>query len=158
MRKQPKQGPAVTERELAKKAKQNRSLIGRKRRAGKTDADILEESQRAGSAGKSETYAAAQARKEVALANRHELRVAREQGKVVAIEDAQKVMSAMIMAARAKFLAIGLAVAPELALSTDADECRAIVDAAVKEGLVEMSMRDYAEVFEDRMNEETDNV
>ena len=69
----------------------------------------------------------------------HEL--ALKVGAAVSIADFETAWSAMIGAARAKFLGLGSALGPDVALIKDPAECTTVIDSAVKEALRELSER-----------------
>jgi phage terminase Nu1 subunit (DNA packaging protein) len=73
---------------------------------------------------------------EAAMAE-HELAVA--QGKAAAIADAERTWGRMIAAARAKFLSMGSKLGPQVALETDSEICKALIEAANAEALAELS-------------------
>jgi terminase small subunit / prophage DNA-packing protein len=83
--------------------------------------------------------AEAKRRKLAAEAALAELDLALKQGAAVSLKDFETAWSAMIGAARAKLLGMGMALGPEVALMSDPAECGAIIDAAVKESLRELS-------------------
>jgi phage terminase Nu1 subunit (DNA packaging protein) len=76
---------------------------------------------------------------EAAIAE-HEL--AERQGKAVSVDDWQAATSKIIGAARAKLLAIGSAVGPDVALEIDPVQCEAIIQGAINEALQELSESD----------------
>jgi excisionase family DNA binding protein len=78
-------------------------------------------------------------RKLAADAASAELDVAIRSGAAVAIEDAEREWSEMIGAARNVFLGLGVRLAPQVALETDAAVCQSMIDGAVHEALANLS-------------------
>jgi terminase small subunit / prophage DNA-packing protein len=81
----------------------------------------------------------AKRRKLAAEASLAEFELALKQGSAVAILDFESSWAAMIGAARAKFLGLGMALGPEVALIEDPSECATVIESAVKEALRELS-------------------
>jgi hypothetical protein len=135
----------VAERELASSIGVNRSLVGRKRRQGKTDDQIAEdaENRRAkphpNSDEKDETYYAAQARKESALADLRELELAEKRAELVSIHEVGRIWGGLITAAKTRLIGIGSKLGPILAIETDAAACQSLIDAAVREAMGEIA-------------------
>ncbi len=89
----PEDVAVLTERKLSGSLGVNRSLVGRKRRQGKTDDQILEEaskaSEKAVANGSVETYSQAQARKETSLADLRELELKEKRGELISMADVE---------------------------------------------------------------------
>jgi hypothetical protein len=90
---------------------------------------------------------AEKARLAKAQADKTEIEVALKQGEIVLAEDAADVWGVQISNIRAKLLALGHTLAPQVAVETDVPACCDIVDVRVREILVEL--RDFA-VGEDK--------
>ena len=81
----------------------------------------------------------AKRRKLAAEAAMAELELAKKQGIALGIADFEASWAAMIGAARAKLLGLGAALGPEVALSSDPDECSSLVESGIAEALQELS-------------------
>jgi phage terminase Nu1 subunit (DNA packaging protein) len=92
---------------------------------------------------------------EAAMAE-HELAVA--QGKVASIADVARTIGRMISAVRAKLLALGSKLGPQVQIEDDLETCKAIIDGAVAELLVELSKYDPGPVDEEPAEESVDAI
>lgn len=81
----------------------------------------------------------AKRRKLAAEAAMAELELAKAEGMAVGIQDFGNAWSGMIGAARAKLLGLGAKIGPTVAITEDAAECNALIDASIGEALQELS-------------------
>jgi hypothetical protein len=86
------------------------------------------------------TLAHAQYRREVARAAKAEIELQVQQGKLVERADIELKWAALVISVRDRLLLIGDKLAPRLASSSDALECRAMVDRAIREALAALSV------------------
>jgi hypothetical protein len=121
---------------LAKKAGLSEASISTKRRQGKSDAQIVEEGRRVHTKRKTtESYAAAQARKEVALANIREIEVSVKRRELVPIGKINVFVAGMIIKAREELLRIGPELRDRLAQEADPIACEQLVAARIQAAL-----------------------
>lgn len=107
----------MTERKLAAKIGINRSLVGRKRRQGKSDAQIVAESKRRqGSArARVNTFADAQRRKEIAAAALKEIELQQRRGELISRKEVEDVAFRQARAERDALLHWVSVIAPGIA-------------------------------------------
>lgn len=128
--------------EIARKTGKSRALITRKLKQGKLvekngEIDvaasveaIMEDVQTSG-----ESYAEAQRRKEVALADLRELELAQKSGQLVEVTTAALYLANATKAVQNQLLSIPDKTAPLLAAVTDVRECRDLVLKEIREAL-----------------------
>lgn len=132
-----------TERQLAAEIGVSPSLVHRKRAQGKSDKQITEEAARTMRKASEPdiTFAEAQRRKEAALARLREIEVAREEGRVVAVEDAAEGWGRMVSAFRSRMIAIPSKLAPQL-FGMSISEIQDRLKDEIWQGLTELSNYD----------------
>lgn len=128
----------ATEKELAAKAGTSSALAGRKRRRGKTDSEIITEAQIrrdiaacAAEPVEGESFAAAQRRKESALADLRQLEHRQKSAELVDVRRMELAWAAAGQTLRDAFLALPEQVAPQLAALSDARQVRDILRSEV---------------------------
>jgi hypothetical protein len=121
---------------LAKKAGLSEASISAKRAKGKTDKEILEEGKRIhGKRKTTESYAAAQARKETALATIREIEVSVKRRELVPIGKINAFVAGMIIKAREELLRIAPELRDRLAQEADPIACEQLVAARIQSAL-----------------------
>jgi phage terminase Nu1 subunit (DNA packaging protein) len=91
------------------------------------------------SEGGSETLADAQRRKEVALADMRELDAQKAKGEVLDTEEVRNAVSGMIMACRAKLLALAGEICDKIAATSDPITVRELLDERIRQALAELA-------------------
>lgn len=153
-----------TTRQLASELGVSQTLVARKRRQGKTDAQIREEARRrsemnqAGPLGSAETYSQVQLRKETAAAGLKELELRRQRGELVPVSEVQAEWTQIAAEIRDALLGLPLKVAGRLVGVRNESEVVAILRREVRAVLQRVSMTiaggDGAEAGESRASAE----
>lgn len=78
-------------------------------------------------------------------ADLREIELARERGQLVAIEDVEKEMTDLILVTKARVLAVGARVAPELVGETSRVMIQAVIEKAHKEALSQLAKKEVGD-------------
>jgi phage terminase Nu1 subunit (DNA packaging protein) len=86
-----------------------------------------------------ETFAAAQARKESALADKHQMEAKKMRGELLPAADVKRVWSNHVAAVRNRLLLLPSKIAPAVAVNSDAAQCQELIRIEIYEALTELS-------------------
>lgn len=127
--------------------------VGKSRESLYRMADVIDALQQSASAaGSPGDLADAELRKAAAEAELKELRLARERGELIAVDDLARLVEAEYVAVRSRLLAIPSKLAPEIAQIDNPTEVQALIAAEIHEALDELGRDEI-----DAAGLETDN-